>query len=167
MHLKSSSNPDVGVQLLVELPATYPKTVPNLVLEGIDDLRRVAKSRIESIVETKPKTLLGYEMIYELAVSIQEVLEDAAQAEAEDKDLPSLEEERIVQETAAIHFAEQQRQEEVKKQEAESAEEERTLKQLLDDKIKQRQRVQARVSSGNPSMAVDLLFLLETRACTR
>lgn len=130
----------------MELPTTYPKTVPNLALEGLDDLRRGAKSRIENIIATKPKTLLGYEMIYELAVSIQEVLEDAAQAKAEDKDLPSLEEERIVQEAAAIHEAEMQRQEQMKKQEAESAEEERALKQLLDDKIKQRQRVQARVS---------------------
>lgn len=130
--------------MLVELPATYPKTYPNLSLENLDDLRRGSRSRIEDIIRNKPKTLLGTEMIYELAVSIQDVLEDVAQAEAQDKDLPSLEEERIEQESAAIQRQELERKEELRKQEAASAEEERVLQQLLDDKI--RERTNARLS---------------------
>lgn len=126
--------------LLVELPATYPKTVPNISLQELDDLRRGAKSRIEDIVQNKPKALLGSEMIYEIALSIQDTLEDAAQAQAEDKDIPSLEEERIEQEAAAIQQAEQLKQEELRKQEAATAEEERTLQQLIQDKLKQRER---------------------------
>lgn len=130
--------------LLVELPVTYPKTYPNLSLENLSDLRRGARSRILDIIRNKPKTLLGTEMIYELGVSIQDVLEDAADAEAQDKDLPSLEEERIEQETAAVQRQELERQEELRKQEAESAEEERILQQLLEDKI--RERTNARLS---------------------
>ncbi|THC97276.1 hypothetical protein EYZ11_003224 [Aspergillus tanneri] len=144
LHLRASSNPDVHVELLVELPTTYPKTYPNLSLENLDDLRQGARSRIQDIICNKPRTLLGSEMIYELAVSIQDVLEDVAEARAQDKDLPSLEEERMEQEAAANQRAELERQEELRKQEAATAEEERALQQLLEDKI--RERTKARVS---------------------
>lgn len=115
-------------------------------VEGLDDLRRGAKSRVEDVVKNKPKTLLGSEMIYEIALNIQDILEDVALAQAEDKDIPSLEEERIEQEAAAIQQAEQQRQEELRKQEAATAEEERALQQLLEDKIRERERTRARNS---------------------
>ena len=108
------------------------------------DFREGARSRILDIIEKRPKSFLGTEMIYELAVSIQDILEDVAQAKAQDKDLPSLEEERIEQEAAATHQAELERQEELRKQEAATAEEERALQQLLEDKI--RERSKARLS---------------------
>ncbi|KAL2219885.1 anticodon binding domain of tRNAs-domain-containing protein [Thermoascus aurantiacus ATCC 26904] len=146
LHLRASSNADIRVTLLVELPATYPKTVPNLALQGLDDLRRGVRSQVENIVRDKPKTLLGSEMIYELAVSIQDVLEDAALAQAGDKALPSLEEERMKHEAAAIQQAELQRQEELRRQEAATAEEERALQQHLEDKIRERERSKARFS---------------------
>lgn len=128
----------------MELPATYPKTCPNLSLENLPDFREGAQSRILDIVKKKPKVLLGTEMIYELAVSIQDVLEDVAQAKAQDKDLPSLEEERMVQEAAAVHRAELEKQEELRKQESATAEEERALQQQLENKI--RERSKARLS---------------------
>lgn len=126
--------------LLVELPATYPKTVPNLSLENLDELRDGARSRIREIIRNKPKTLLGSEMIYELAVSIQDVLEDVAQAREQDKDLPSLEEERMEQKAAAIQRAELEKQEELRKQEAANAEEERALHKMLQDKMRLRDK---------------------------
>ncbi|TQB70294.1 hypothetical protein MPDQ_000703 [Monascus purpureus] len=144
LHLHASSNAEIRVVLLVELPATYPKTYPILSLESLGRLRQRTQSRILDIIQQKPKTLLGTEMIYEIAVSIQDALEDAAQAKAHDKDLPSLEEERIEHETAAIQRAEQERQEEIRKQEAATAAEERELQQLLEDKV--RQRTKARMS---------------------
>lgn len=140
LHLRASSNPDVRLVLLVTLPATYPKTVPNLSLENLDDLRDGARSRIQEIIRNKPKTLLGSEMIYELAVSIQDVLEDVAQAREQDKDLPSLEEERMEQEAAAFHRAELKKQEELRKQEAANAEEERALHKMLQDKMRLRDK---------------------------
>lgn len=123
---------------------TYPKTYPNLSLENLGEFRHGARSRIEGIIQTKPKMLLGTEMIYELAVSIQDVLEDVAQAQAQDKDLPSLEEERIGQEAATIERQKLERQEELRKQEAATAEEERVLQELLENKI--RERTNARYS---------------------
>lgn len=146
LHLKASLNSNVHVILYVVLPATYPKTVPNISIQNHDGLRRGAQSKIEAIIKNKPKTLLGSEMIYELALAIQDVLEEAAVAEAEDKDIPSLEEERIEQETLATQQAEQHRLELLRKQEAASVEEERALQRLLQDKIEQRERTKARNS---------------------
>lgn len=134
LHIRAFSNPDVRLVLLVELPATYPKTVPNLSLENLDDLRDGARSRIQDVLRKKPKTLLGSEMIYELTVSIQDILEDVAQAREQDRDLPSLEEERMEQEAAAVQRAELEKQEELRKQEAANAEEDRALHEMLQDK---------------------------------
>lgn len=79
-------------------------------------------------------------MIYELAVSIQDVLEDVAQAQAQDKDLPSLEEERMEQEAAALQRADLEKQEELRKQQAAAVEEERALQEMLRDKMRQRDK---------------------------
>ncbi|PGH13957.1 PEK/GCN2 protein kinase [Helicocarpus griseus UAMH5409] len=162
LHLRASSNPDVRVDLLVSLPATYPKTVPNLTVQGLDDLRRGAQSRIKDVVKTKPKTLLGSEMIYEIALSIQDILEDVALSQAEDKYIPSLEEERIVQEAAAIQQAEAQKQEELKKQEQATAEEEKALQILLESKIKQRQRAKEHYSRRRSKVTLDDAGYLES-----
>ncbi|KAJ6132135.1 Serine/threonine-protein kinase GCN2 [Penicillium samsonianum] len=140
LHLRSSSNPDVLLILLVELPATYPKTIPNLSPGNLDGFRDGARSRIQEILRNKPKSLLGSEMIYELAVSIQDVLEDVAQAQAQDKDLPSLEEERMEQEAAALQRADLEKQEELRKQKAAAVEEERALQEMLQDKMRQRNK---------------------------
>ncbi|KAE8150384.1 anticodon binding domain of tRNAs-domain-containing protein [Aspergillus avenaceus] len=160
LHLRASSNPDVHLELLVELPTTYPKSYPNLYLENTGDLRRNARSRIDDIIQNKPRSLLGSEMIYEIAVSIQDVLEDVAEAKAQDKDLPSLEEERMEQEAAANQRAELERQEELRKQEAASAEEERALQQLLEDKIRERAKARllrrkSRISGADSNSDID------------
>ncbi|KAL2865631.1 putative protein kinase (Gcn2) [Aspergillus lucknowensis] len=138
LHLRASSNPDVHLKLLVALPTTYPKTCPNITVENLDDLRQGAQSRVRDIIRNKPNTLLGSEMIYELGVLIQDVLEDAAQAQAQDQDLPSLEEERMVQEAAATRRAERAREEELRRQQAATAKEEQELQQLLEETMRER-----------------------------
>ncbi|WEW56618.1 eukaryotic translation initiation factor 2-alpha kinase [Emydomyces testavorans] len=140
LHLKALSNREVGVDLLVELPATYPKTVPNLMLDWFDDLRADAKSCIQKIVTTKPSELLGNEMIYELAVSIQDILEDAAVIRARSEAGQSLEEERRAQEAAALQEAERLKQEELKKQQEATKEEEKEYEAAFKNQIKLRQR---------------------------
>lgn len=162
LQLRASSNPDVHVVFLVELPATYPKTVPNLSLENLDDLRDGARSRIQETIRKKPKTLLGSEMIYELAVSIQDILEDVAQSRLQDKDLPSLEEERMEQEAATMHRVELEKQEEIRKQEAANAAEEQALQEMLQDKMRQRTKARvlrrkSRTGWGESSEVVDLV----------
>ena len=129
--------------MLVELPATYPKTIPNISLQNIDEFREGARSRIEAIVRNKPPSLIGSEMTYEVAYPIQDILEDVAQARAQNKDLPSLEEERMKQEAAATQRAELEKQEEKQKQEAAAVAEESALQAMLQDKIRQRTRARA------------------------
>ncbi|KAJ5626841.1 hypothetical protein N7528_004268 [Penicillium herquei] len=146
LRLRASSNRDVCLLILVELPATYPKTIPNIFLKNLSDFREGARARIQEIVRQKPPTLLGSEMIYELCVSIQDVLEDVAQALAQNKDLPSLEEERKEQKAAAIQRAELEKQEEMRKREAETAAEERDLQEKLQDTMRQRTKARRRKS---------------------
>ncbi|KAF3482395.1 serine/threonine-protein kinase GCN2 [Arthroderma uncinatum] len=162
LRLKASSNPEVRVRLLVELPTTYPKTVPILKLESVQDVRHSARQRLECVLESKPVDLLGSEMIYELAVAIEDVLEDSAQAQAQDKDLPSLEEERIVQETAAIQQAEKLKQEELARQQEATVEEEKSLQLLVEDKLKQRQRENEQMSRRKSRSNVEEFGLLES-----
>ncbi|KAL5003177.1 anticodon binding domain of tRNAs-domain-containing protein [Aspergillus recurvatus] len=152
LHLRAPSNADVRLDLLIELPATYPKTCPNITAENLEDLRRGAQSRIRDVLRNKPRTLLGSEMIYELADSIQEILEDAAEAQAHDQDIPSLEEERMVQEAAAIKRAERAKEEELRKQQAASAKEELELKQLVQDAINKRTKALSRRKSRSSGL---------------
>ncbi|KAL4883321.1 anticodon binding domain of tRNAs-domain-containing protein [Aspergillus karnatakaensis] len=154
LHLRAYSNPDVRLTLLVELPTTYPKTCPNITPENLEDLRRGAQSRVRDTLRNKPKTMLGSEMIYEIAVSIQDILEDAAEAQLQDQDLPSLEEERIVQEAAANQRAEKAREEELRKQQAATAKEELELKQLVQDTINKRTKALSRRKSRTSALEI-------------
>ncbi|KAM5472512.1 eukaryotic translation initiation factor 2-alpha kinase [Microsporum audouinii] len=162
LQLKASSNPEVRVCLLVELPTTYPKSIPILKLESVQDVRHSARQRLEDVLKSKPVDLLGSEMIYELAVAIEDVLEDSAQAQAQDKDLPSLEEERIVQEAAALQQAEKLKQEELARQQEASVEEEKSLQLLVEDKLKQRQRENEQLSRRKSRTNADDFGLLES-----
>ncbi|KAJ6155612.1 hypothetical protein N7470_006178, partial [Penicillium chermesinum] len=140
LAIRAPSNPNIFLVLRVELPATYPKTIPNLSLENLVDFREGAQSQLQEIVRKKPSTLLGSEMIYELALAIQDVLEDVAQAREHNKDLPSLEDERKEQEETAILKAELKEQEELRKQQAANEAEERALQDLLQEKARQRSK---------------------------
>lgn len=141
MHLRAPSDPEVGVTLTVEFPATYPKSLPLLRIEGLESLRQSTKDELRGFISTKPKSLLGEEMIFELATTIQDILEDAAQARAHAAGtaMSSLEEERNVREAAANQVAKKHLEEELRKKEAETAEEERVLEQLVDQEVKRRQ----------------------------
>ena len=150
LHLRASSNPNIRVALVVEFPATYPKTIPILSLESVSGLRERVQPRIQDVLRHKPKALLGSEMVYEIAVSIQDILEDVAQEREKDRGIPSLEEERIEHETAAIERAEKERQEELRKQEAATAAEEQALQQLLEDKVKQRTKARSSRRKSRP-----------------
>jgi len=79
---------------------------------------------------------------------MQETLEDATQLrqqlQKEKEAVPSLEEERAVQEAAASKLAQQQGEELLRKQREEKAEEERVLQQMLDEEISRRKGLKRR-----------------------
>jgi eukaryotic translation initiation factor 2-alpha kinase 4 len=80
----------------VQFPTTYPKTLPVLKIDGYNCGNPNVPRRLEDVLNTRPKELLGNEMIYEIASQIQDILEDAATAKADREGLSSLEAEREV-----------------------------------------------------------------------
>lgn len=157
LSLKASSNPDINALLSVHLTATYPKTAPLLKLESTNGLRTGTKTRLEKLIEAKPKEYLGEVMIHEIASEILDVLEDAVADRQEDEAMPSLEEERAVHEAAAEELARKQEEEKQRKIEEEQAEEDRIFMHMVDqekkrqEEQKKKNRVVAAAASG-PSL---------------
>ncbi|PBP24200.1 protein kinase [Diplocarpon rosae] len=135
-----SSDEDIAVTLVVTLTATYPKTPPLLSIKNGGALREGTKFKIQKVIEAKPKELVSREqaMVMELVNACQEVLEDAAQAQAAGQEIPSLEEERFLHEKAANRLAEEQRQAEEKKKQLDSKEEERIQDAMVQEELTRR-----------------------------
>lgn len=101
----------------VTLTLTYPKSAPLLTLKNIDGLRDSTKFKLQKVIETLPKELIKEEqaMIMEIVTACQEVLEEAAEAKAAGRELPTLQEERAAHEEAVAKAMEDQRLEEERK----------------------------------------------------
>lgn len=130
----------IALTLAVSLPPTYPKSLPRLNLHFGDSIRDKERKQIQEIISSKPKSLLGSEMIFEIATSLQDVLDDNSTSR---EIFPTLDEERIAREAAARLKAQQD--EEEKRQQAIKAEEEE--EQILLDMVKHRKSQSARRSS--------------------
>ncbi|KAF2086978.1 Serine/threonine-protein kinase, partial [Saccharata proteae CBS 121410] len=144
LTVRAHSDSTISIVLSVRFTATYPKSPPLLSLEQANGIRPKAHKTIEKILKTKPKELAGEVMIYEIATTVQEILEDTAQAKEEDAALPSLEEERAVQEAAAEKLAKAQEKEELRKKEVEKAEEDRMLQLMVDEEMNRRKESKRR-----------------------
>ncbi|EDN91219.1 hypothetical protein SS1G_00622 [Sclerotinia sclerotiorum 1980 UF-70] len=140
-----TNDEDFSVTLGVTLTLTYPRSAPLLTLKNTDGLQDSTKFKLQKIIETLPKKLIKEEqaMIMEIVTACQEVLEQAAEAKAAGRVLPTLQEERAAHEAAAAQMMEDQRLEEEKKKIIESQEEERMLGSLVQDELK-RQRAKAK-----------------------
>ncbi|KAL9074515.1 MAG: hypothetical protein Q9157_004374 [Trypethelium eluteriae] len=139
LRIKAISSTDVFIVLSIRLTATYPKTVPLVKIEESVGLRRGSQRKIEEMLQTRPKELVGEVMIHELATSTEELLEESFQRQQRDGELPSLEEERALQEAAATEAARRQEATRLQEAEVERAEEDRVLKQMLDEEINRRE----------------------------
>lgn len=134
----------MAVSLIVTLTPAYPKTLPSLRLTDTDYLPESCHNRITIILETLPQTLVGAEMMYDIATPIRDVLEEAVQAQIRGEALPSLEEERAIKETAELEAEKLRRQELERQQQEISREEERVLKQMMFEEVdRQRRRLNA------------------------
>ena len=65
-----------GLTLRISLPSTYPKSLPHLILDFGPDIRHASRSQAELMLVSKPKSLLGSEMIFEIATVLQEILDN-------------------------------------------------------------------------------------------
>ena len=109
----------IALTLIISLPPTYPKSLPRLNLRFRDSLRQKEQKQAQEVIKTKPKSLLGSEMIFEIATSLQEILDNSATTV---ELVPTLDEERATREAAAKLKAQQDDQE--RRQQAQKAEEE-------------------------------------------
>jgi translation initiation factor 2-alpha kinase 4 len=155
------SDVEVAVTLYVHLTVTYPRSLPNLHLEDAIGIRSRTLKSLEDFIKTKPKSILGEVMIYELASGIQEILEDEAQFKAQGKAMPSLEEQRAAQEAANTRLAKQQEEAAKQRKQKAQAEEDRVLQQMVEDEMNRRRELRKKSrpvstfvtpSSGNASM---------------
>ena len=144
------------------LTATYPKTEPLLSIKDDSGIRDGTRYKIQKIIETKPKELVVEEqaMIMEVVNACLDVLEDAAQAKAAGKELPSLVEERAAHEATAAKVAEKLREEEEMKKQQEKLEEDRMQNSLVQDELKRR-RDRAKESKRKSRAIPEVITLAE------
>ena len=137
--------------LAVSFPPTYPKSLPRLSLNFGPDISQNSKKVAQDILRTKPKSLLGSEMIYEIASSLQDVIDNTG---IKRTDVPTLDEERAAREEAArlsSQKAEQERrQQELKAQE----EEEKSLQELVKQRMTRHETRETK--SSNPFIKVKI-----------
>ncbi|KAH7348145.1 kinase-like protein [Pyrenochaeta sp. MPI-SDFR-AT-0127] len=138
LKLKSFSNHDISVTLCAKISATYPKSLPSLTLEGGSNLRNSTRNKIQGLLKTRPKELVGEVMIHEIATAIQDALEDEVAVRENDGTFENLDEERAVQEAEAVEIAKQQEEDLQKKRDEEKAEEERVLQQMVRDEMRRK-----------------------------
>ena len=157
LRLKAYSDENYAVSLRVILPISYPKTVPTLNVTDFGNIRQNTRSQAEDILDRKPMTLLGSEMIFEIASELQDLLEDDVQSRAGAPDLPSLEDERVVREAEAIGLAKERQEAGHRKAAEAKAEEEQMLDRMMATELQRRQE-QAREGkrkSKAPTLEID------------
>ena len=126
---------DFSLTLAVSLPATYPKTLPRLVLSFSENIDQRTRIEAQNVVRTKPKTLLGTEMIFEVATLLQDVL-DKVTLPNELEEVPTLEEERVFQEASNAQKARQMEEDRQREQAQARLEEEQVLSQMIEHEKK-------------------------------
>lgn len=133
------------------MTATYPKSPPLITLKDYD-LKEVTQFKIQKFLETQPKIFAQdqQEMIDQIVEGVRDILEDAAQAKADGKHLPSLEEERERHEASMAKIAQAKKEEDDRKKMEETKEEERVMAEMLQQQI-DRQRQKAKESKRRPN----------------
>lgn len=104
IRVKAPSDEDIALTLGVVLVATYPKSPPLLALKAHTNLKDATVFKIQKFLEDQPAILAKeeQEMIFSIIEGIQEILQEAAEAKAAGKALPTLEEERAAHEAALV-----------------------------------------------------------------
>lgn len=147
----TNSNDDEGLILEVCMPPTYPKSVPRLTLAYGPDIRQNARVQAQSVLASKPKSLIGSEMIYEIATSLQDILDNTW---TDPSQIVALDEERAARDAIARDkaLADDRYQREQERQS--QLEEERILDQMV--KLRQTQIVKRSIKPPEPLSSSDM-----------
>ncbi|KAF2755846.1 kinase-like protein [Pseudovirgaria hyperparasitica] len=158
LRLKAPENPSVSLTLSVKLTATYPKTIPLLSIDNSVSLRRKTQQDLDILLRSKPKELLGEVMIHDIALSIQDILEDEVVARDRDEAGASLIEEHAAQEAQAEQRAIEEQRSLMRKEEEDKAEEQRVLAQMVEEELaKQRKEAKRKSKLTQPLLSPELI----------
>ncbi|KAL9048225.1 MAG: hypothetical protein Q9162_007814 [Coniocarpon cinnabarinum] len=138
LKLIADSDTSLYCNLTVTFTATYPKSVPLLSLHFSENVPSKTREKVQHVIDVTPRKLAGEVMILELSNEVRDTLEDASQALAAGRAVPSLEQERFSREAEAESEAQKAREREGRRVEAEKAEEERAMQQLVEEELKRR-----------------------------
>ena len=122
---------DASLILSVSLPATYPKTLPKLSLSFSEIINQKIQSEAQHILRTKPRMLLGTEMIFEIATLLQDIL-DQEISQTKAVAVRTLDEERMIQEAANAQKVQKGEDDRQKEQAQARLEEEHILLQMME-----------------------------------
>lgn len=144
IRIKATSDESITATLAVVLVATYPKSQPLLSLKNPTNIKDSTLFKLQKLLETQPAVFAKeeQEMIYRIVEGIQDILQEAADAKAAGKALPTLEAERAAHEAAVAKKAEDERLQEENRKMEESKEERRHLDDLVDaEKTRKKERM--------------------------
>ncbi|MCJ1402394.1 hypothetical protein MMC11_005614 [Xylographa trunciseda] len=133
------------------LPATYPKSLPRCNVTYGTAIPEKTRDEIDEMIRTKPKTLLGSEMIYDLATSIGDSLEEATLAQVQMQQAPALDRERAIHEAAAQEREQQAQQVRLQQQQDASEEEQRMLSRMVEREQARLAKLQMKSPDANAS----------------
>lgn len=120
------------------------------------------RAEAEEVLRTKPRTLLGSEMIFEITTSLQDLLDQIAQYTAQD--VPALDEERAKQRAVVIQQAQKELEEQQKEKHRVSIEEEQYLAEMVHNQKIREERSREKMQSGT-SKDHDASHSKPTRCC--
>ena len=152
----SSGDGELGCTLAVTMTATYPKTVPELKLIDPKGLRPHELEKLNLTLSTLPGTLVGQEMVHDIAAAIQDNLEDIVQMRKTSAVLPTFHDQRLKEEEAKRE-QERKREEEARlQQEKADLEAERVMGAMVEkEKKKRREKAKEVQSKKKPSILDD------------
>jgi translation initiation factor 2-alpha kinase 4 len=114
-----------------------------MTLAASSHIRTYQLERLQDITKETARRLIGQEMIYEIAVAIQDALEDIVQNRLVDQDKPSLDQERALKAISEQKRAEQEEEEVRHKLELKAREDQKQLEKEIEDELR-RQREHAK-----------------------
>ncbi|KAL8730589.1 MAG: hypothetical protein Q9181_004602 [Wetmoreana brouardii] len=155
----SGEHDELALTFKASLPATYPKSLPKLSVSFSEEVRPKTQIEVDRVLKTKPKGLLGSEMIYEITASIQDILDQAAQNKTHS--VPTLDEERANQQAAAIQQARKAQEEQQKQKEQATIEEERYLGEMVQIQ-KAREEKRREILQTGTSQEVDATLVYDS-----
>lgn len=153
---------DISIIFRASLPATYPKTLPRLSLAFSEDVREKIRAEAERVLKTKPKTLVGTEMIFEITASLQDILDQNPRIPSES--VPTLDEERANREAVITRQAQKLQEEKEKEKTRASIEEEQYLQGMIDNQKAREEKRRMKIqtwTSQDPEPIPGKLYLIQ------